>query len=237
PQKILQISIILSGEEKISTPQMLSLCSSMFSMAWCIASYHRCIRLSQLDKINISWIGSIVQSSWHLTITVSRILSIAIVASLFPKLTLLCFSIHAILMGLWVFIFDRSPFCSNSLIHSLFFSLILGFVFIFNYILPKARPTRYRYATFYSICFLENIICVVLYVTFSKEEDKQEDYFLILCIMSIVPFIVGVFFMVLYYLWFHPNLVSRRIYHDEEREKEMQIFSSSADPAAPVSTA
>lgn len=50
-------------------PQMLSLCSSMFSMAWCIASYHRCIRLTQLDKINISWIGSIVQSSWHLTIT------------------------------------------------------------------------------------------------------------------------------------------------------------------------
>lgn len=53
----------------ISAPQLLSLCSSMFSMAWCIASYHRCIRLSQIDKINISWIGSIVQSSWHLTIT------------------------------------------------------------------------------------------------------------------------------------------------------------------------
>lgn len=49
--------------------QMLSLASSIFSMAWCIASYHRCIRFSQIDKINISWIGSIVQSSWLLSIT------------------------------------------------------------------------------------------------------------------------------------------------------------------------
>lgn len=48
---------------------MLSLSSSIFSMAWCIASYHRCIRLSQIDKINISWVGSIIQSGWHLTVT------------------------------------------------------------------------------------------------------------------------------------------------------------------------
>lgn len=93
------------GSNSFAAPQMLSLCSSIFSMAWCIASYHRCIRLTQIDKINISWIGSIVQSTWHLTVTskilrttiqfrieikvlffssVSRILSIAIVASLFP---------------------------------------------------------------------------------------------------------------------------------------------------------
>lgn len=128
-------------------------------------------------------------------------------------------------MGLWVFIFDRSPFCSNTWIHSLLFSLILGFVFIFNYILPKARQTRYRYATFYTICFLENIVCVVLYVTYSQEQDKQEDYFLILCILSIVPFIVGVFFMILYYLWFHPNLVSRRVY----RDREMKTISTTVE--------
>lgn len=63
-------------------------------------------------------------------------------------------------------------------------------------------------------------------MTYSKQEDKQEDYFLILCILSIVPFIVGIFFMILYYLWFHPNLVSRRIYHDKERGKELQTISA-----------
>lgn len=148
--------------------------------------------------------------------------------------TLISFSIHAILMGLWVFVFDRSPFCSNTWIHSLLFSMILGFVFIFNYILPKARQTRYRYAIFYTICFIENIVCVILYVTYSSDEDKQEDYFLILCILSIVPFLVGIFFIILYYLWFHPNLVSRRIY----QEREMKTISTNVEPSTqPQATA
>lgn len=151
----------------------------------------------------------------------------------FTPRALVSFSVHAIIMGLWVFIFDRSPFCSNTWIHSLLFSLILGFVFIFNYILPKARQTRYRYAVFYTICFLENIICVVLYVNFSPAEDKQETYFLILCILSIVPFIIGVFFMILYYLRCHPNLVNRRIY----RDREMHTISATIDPAIPVNNA
>lgn len=92
PQKILQISIILSGEDKISgnlmldvwsftiskivllileiiVAQTLALLSSMFSMGWCIASYHRCIRLSQVDKVNLSWWGSIMQTLWYFLVT------------------------------------------------------------------------------------------------------------------------------------------------------------------------
>lgn len=135
--------------------------------------------------------------------------------------TLLSFSIHAIVMGLWVFLYDRSPFCSTNWFHSLLFSLILGFVFIFNYILPKARQTRYRYSVFYTICFIENIICVILYVNYSTIEAKQESYFLPLCILSIVPFVIGICFMILYYCCFHPNVVGRR----KCREREMHVIS------------
>lgn len=133
-------------------------------------------------------------------------------------------------MGLWVFIFDRSPFCADNWIHSLLFSLILGFVFIFNYILPKARQTRYRFAIFYAICFIENIICVVLYVNFSSPEVKEENYFLPLCILSIVPFIVGISFLVLYYSRYHPNVVSRRKY----RDRELQTISLGGESGAQI---
>lgn len=126
------------------------------------------------------------------------------------------FSGHAVIMGLWVFVYDRSPFCSSHWLHSLLFSIILGFVFIFNYILPKARQTRYRYAIFYTICLIENVICVILYVMHSSSEEKNELYFLPLCILSIVPFLVGILFMTLYYTCFHPNVVSRRKCVEEE---------------------
>lgn len=140
----------------------------------------------------------------------SRVLSIAIVASLFPKWTLIGCVVHAVIMAFWIFIFDRSPFCSSTIIHSLAFSIILGFVFIFNYILPKSKRTRYRYTLFYIICFIENITCVIIYVLWSSEETRQSFYFLPLCIFSIIPFMLGIVFMIIYYTKFHPNIIVRK---------------------------
>lgn len=179
-------------------------------MAWCIASYHRCIRWSQVDKMKISWVGTIVQWLCHFLISVSRVLSIAIVASLFPMWTLLACAVHAVCMALWIFLFDKSPFCSRSFIHSLGFSLILGAVFIFNYILPKVRRTRYRYAMFYSICFLENCACVWLFLDNLKPSTIASKYVQTLCIVSIVPFVLGIGCMIIYYTRFHPNIAIRR---------------------------
>lgn len=141
---------------------------------------------------------------------VSRVLSIAAVASVFPKWTLIGCSVHAMSMSLWIFLFDRSPFCSSTMFHSFAFSLVLGMVFIFNYILPKVRRTRYRYAIFYSICFIENIICVYFFYNFASPYTKAKSYFVSICVLAIVPFALGIAFMIIYYTRFHPNIIVRR---------------------------
>ncbi|XP_037031972.1 XK-related protein 6 [Bradysia coprophila] len=209
PQKILQITIIL-GEGRMNVPQILSILSSFLSMAWCIASYHRCIRFSQVDKANISWWGTIMQWLCHFLVSVSRVLSIAAVASIFPKWTLIGCSVHAMSMALWIFLFDRSPFCATSMFHSFAFSLVLGMVFIFNYILPKVRRTRYRYAIFYSICFVENVACVYFFYNYASHDTMEKTYFIFICVLAIVPFALGIAFMIIYYTKFHPNIIVRR---------------------------
>lgn len=183
-------------------------------MAWCIASYHRSIRWSQIDKINISWTGTMVQWSGYFLISLSRVLSIAIIASLFPKWTLIGCVVHAFTMGAWIFLFDRSPFCSSNCVSSAAFSLVLGMVFVFNYILPKARRTRYRYGIFYSICFLENCGCVTLFLMYSSTTSSTttaapqmaNTFIWLLCVAALVPFVLGIGFMMLYYRRFHPNV-------------------------------
>lgn len=137
-------------------------------------------------------------------------MSIAAVASIFPKWTLISCSVHAMVMSLWIFLFDRSPFCSTSIFHSFAFSLILGMVFIFNYILPKVRKTRYRYAIFYSICFIENIICVYFFIHYSSNYTMAKSYFNLICVLALVPFVLGIIFMIIYYTKFHPNLIVRQ---------------------------
>jgi len=49
--------------------QAASVVSSLVSMGWAMASYHRSIRLAQQDKSNIGTVGIILQFLWHFFIT------------------------------------------------------------------------------------------------------------------------------------------------------------------------
>lgn len=49
--------------------QVASIVSSLGSMGWAMASYHRSIRLAQQDKLNIGITGTILQFLWHFCTT------------------------------------------------------------------------------------------------------------------------------------------------------------------------
>lgn len=206
PMKILQVTIVLSGVEPLDTPQLLTIINSIFSMTWSMASYYRCIRFTQPEKRQISWIGTVLQCVWHFSVTLSRIISISIVATIFPLYTLCALGVHAFFMTLWNFVIDRSPFCSQFFL-SFIFSMLLGVVYVFTYILPKDGPSFRRYFAFYSICGLENLACAVLFCLYT---DLPDNYVWILTGLSTVPFVFGITVMLVYYKWFHPNITCRR---------------------------
>lgn len=211
PQKILQLTIVLSGEDRMTWPQLLAILGSITGIAWCMASYYRCIRFSQPDKRHISWLGTISQIMWHFSVTISRVLSIAIVASVFPTYMLFACLAHSFIMTQWIFFFDRSPFCSATTVHSFLFSLVLGVVFIFTYILPRVGRTFYRYLIYYSLCGAENLACVIIYLCYVRNSIIKDSYYLpMLCTASIAPFMFGILCMVCYYKNFHPNIMSRK---------------------------
>ncbi|XP_023727672.1 XK-related protein 6 isoform X2 [Cryptotermes secundus] len=118
PQQILQISILLVDTRHGSTFQWLhqagSIISSLLSMAWSMASYHRSIRFVQEDKDNISWPGTVMQFLWHFMITVSRILSISLIATLFPTWTALACAVHWLVMTTWLSFLEQTKFCTSS---------------------------------------------------------------------------------------------------------------------------
>lgn len=210
PQKVLQITIYLMSADELRPSQALSILSSFTSITWCMASYYRCIRCAQSDKKPISLQGSVMQCCWHFCITVSRITSICIIASIFLTYTFIASILHAILMSIWIYVWDRSPFCADTCGNGLLFSMALGCVYIFAYILPREGDTRYRYLVYYIICGLENLAAVILYVVFIPDTVHHMNTSIFLCVLSIVPFILGIIFMVIYYQYFHPNITARR---------------------------
>uniref|UniRef100_A0A1E1WR62 XK-related protein n=2 Tax=Pectinophora gossypiella TaxID=13191 RepID=A0A1E1WR62_PECGO len=210
PQQVLQTSLLLRRYEDFRVHQILSICSSIIGMGWCLAAYQRAVRFAQQDKLNMNWQGSVLQVVWHFLVTLSRIISISIIAYLFPIWTILACFIHIFCMSIWLQLLDRSPFCSHNKIAELAFSVALGAVYLFTYILPIEGRTRYRYTVYYILCFFQNLTCALLWYFYVDDATRNSVYFHLVSVLTIVPYCIGILFMVVYYMFFHPKVKVRR---------------------------
>ncbi|CAG5013408.1 unnamed protein product [Parnassius apollo] len=136
PQQVLQTSLLFRAYDQLAVHQILSICSSVVGMGWCLAAYQRAVRFAQQDKSNMRWSGTILQTLWHFLVTLSRVISLSIIAYLYPYCTVLACAIHVMIMAIWLQLFDRSPFCAHNKMAEIAFSFTLGGVYLFTYILP-----------------------------------------------------------------------------------------------------
>ncbi|XP_059055702.1 XK-related protein 6 [Achroia grisella] len=206
PQLVLQISILFQGHREFTVHQILSITSSLITMGWCLAAYQRAVRFAQQDKLNVNWLATGMQTLWHYLLTLSRVLSIAVIAFLYPYWTILACSLHILTMTSWIQFYERPVFCAQSRLTEIAFSFALGAVYLFTYILSVEGRTRYRYAIYYTICLTQNIVCGLVWFLFVPEEMKAAAYYYTVLILCILPYVFGIFVMILYYSFFHPTL-------------------------------
>lgn len=208
PHKLIHMTAILNSGLHPSLAQLISLTLAFSGFSWSLAAYQRCIRLAQPDKRQLSLAGIICQCVWHFCVTFARVLSIVLLASVFPQQAVIGIVSHAFLMTLWVFLLDRSKFCSYTCFHSFAFSMIFGVVFVFTYILPKeTKNTFSRYLFFYCLTGLENLIAIAI---FAIHSTLTLWVVYLLTTLPIIFFIFGLCAMIFYYKYLHPNILSRR---------------------------
>lgn len=81
----------------------------------------------------------------------------------------------------------------------------MGTVYLFTYIIPIEGRTRYRYTLYYTICFLENTVCGLLWY-FYADELRNTIVFVPVLVLTIVPYVLGLLLMVFYYMYLHPKV-------------------------------
>lgn len=145
-------------------------------------------------------------------VSVSRILSISAVASSFPISTGGACAVHWLIMTLWLSIFEKTQFSlinekssKSERFYELIFCATLGLVYIFTYLTPSDGSTRNRYLIYYPICFVENAAAITTWAVTADTRLQNSWYFIPFLIMGIVPFLLGIVFMILYYRFFHPE--------------------------------
>ncbi len=147
PQLILQIYILIRDPNSIALDEesetdetrhmikssilVVSVVSSLFSLAWSLVVYHRSLRYTLPEKKNLHWKGSVLQFLWHFSSITARVIALSLFAALFPMWIGPACLAHWLIMSVWV-IFQNTTACTTKVLSLLFinFQICLQIFFI-----------------------------------------------------------------------------------------------------------
>ncbi|KAJ8971149.1 hypothetical protein NQ317_003439 [Molorchus minor] len=142
---------------------------------------------------------------------VSRILCISVLASVYPKGTILAILTHWFMMTIWLSCTcANNNFCDHNRLYDFLFYSIFGAVYIFTHVTLVEGPTCLKYSIFYVILFIENTTANLLWALKPDIDITKDDYSIPLVYLNSMPFIFGILFMLLYYKVFHPSTGCKR---------------------------
>ncbi|XP_032792295.2 XK-related protein 7 isoform X1 [Daphnia magna] len=216
PQLILQLYILAkrppqstTGNDYIITVlvQSVSSLSSLMALAWSLTSYQRTLRYAVPDKPQMSVGGSASTFLWHTFQVASRVLALALFANAFKQEVFIALGGHWALMIVWI-LAQRTNFCGTNdgkrkHCEEFFYNVVVGWMFTFVMINVKAAATRVKYSVYYLLMAAENTTMIVLW--FLQPESDNHWYHLPALIGTCVSFVLGLFFMFLYYTRYHPD--------------------------------
>ena len=175
----------------------------MISIAWSLVAYHRILRRSLKHKEDMTIPGLVIQFLWLFFVISARVLALALFASQFQIWVFVVIGIHWVAMVTWIQ-FQRAKFCeAGPAWQELSFSMVAAVIHILCFFNLKEGHTRLRYATYYFLMYIENMVLALLWYLSTQ---TQEYWYQIPCMVMIhLGFIVGVVLQIIYYLKFHPN--------------------------------
>ena len=98
---------------------VISIVSSLCSVAWSLVVYHRSLRFTFPDKKNLHWKGSVLQFLWHFSSISARVIALSLFAAISPKgIGPACVG-HWIIMSAWV-VFQNTSACSTKVTNIFF---------------------------------------------------------------------------------------------------------------------
>ncbi|XP_050421236.1 uncharacterized protein LOC126833760 isoform X2 [Adelges cooleyi] len=169
---------------------------STVSVCWALASFGKNVRMQNVHRLVLTWLGVIFQFLWRIGTVGARVISLTAYAAMYKYWILLVLSLHWLSMLLWlhspknVFHGERMSSKRKAFLYSL-----LAFVYTFAYVNLIEDNHREKMLMFYVVMALENALLMFVWSIGSGD--------------IIMPFIVlglfsgGLVFMALYYQFFH----------------------------------
>uniref|UniRef100_A0A182Q1V0 XK-related protein n=1 Tax=Anopheles farauti TaxID=69004 RepID=A0A182Q1V0_9DIPT len=181
---------------------MVSATLSLFSVCWALASFSKNVRLQNVHRLVLTWLGVIFQFLWRLGTVISRVISLTVYASVYSHWVFLVIILHWFSMFLWL-ISPKNVFHGEriSRLKKTTLGGLIAFVYIFAYINLQEVRHRQKMLTFYVVMFAENCLLVCLWMV-GVWPNRPEGWYMV-PVSVLCSFAAGLFFMIVYYRYFH----------------------------------
>lgn len=178
---------------------------TLLSTCWTLCSFRRHNEMDDIENIALSCPGTIFRLLWRLGEFVSRILSLAVFASVYHSWVFMVTGLHWLTMlvcictsFLGVLEIQNAHRC-----YKFFLCMLISYIYVFCHVNFSSDSAHFRYITYYTIMFFENgILTAVWYFTV---RDSTDNIFKVHTILFVIccAFFISVISMVIYYKIFH----------------------------------
>ncbi|XP_066531608.1 XK-related protein 8-like [Hoplias malabaricus] len=226
PQLVLMIVIKLTQEQELQLVTGVKIAGSFISVAMSVLFFHRDMRDFAPKKQKMGWSGSIVYFLWNLLLITSRVVAIALFASILPCYIALHFLCLWLLFFLWAWRektdFMEIPEGENSQKEWLFRATV-GLIWYFSWFNVSSGQTRVK-SNIYHACMGADM-ALLLGLWFWRRSIESAHLgpspvnLYVMIITLPLLYLIGILIKLLYYWKFHPNLTASQVTIQDKKDK------------------
>lgn len=210
PILLLQSYVIASQPTlaTITSSSLTSLVLSLLSICWAMASFTKYARKRYVYKFVLTWFGILCQLCWRLGTISSRVVALTIYAVHYGYWMLVILFAHWMAM-LLLSLIDPGNLSKDEVgmpkIKKLRFAMASAWIYCFCYLNFEEHNSKIKMILFYLIQFVENNVLLIV----SLISYNQISWFKNISIIVVyLGFVVGMFFMLIYYKYFHVSVLN-----------------------------
>ncbi|XP_045455722.1 uncharacterized protein LOC123665465 [Melitaea cinxia] len=150
-----------SANKAFAELNVISASLSLFSVCWALASFSKNVRLQNVHRLVLTWLGVIFQFLWRLGTVSARIWALSVYALVYEYWVFLVIGLHWVSMFLWL-ISPKNVFHGEHISRprKAYLSALIAFVYVFAYINLQEHNHRQKMVVFYCVMCVENGVLV-----------------------------------------------------------------------------
>ncbi|XP_061821397.1 XK-related protein 9 [Nerophis lumbriciformis] len=218
PQLLLQIYKALHHGDA-SIMQYSCMVMSCFNIAWAMVDYRRCLRRSLHHVQEMpSGLPTVIYLLYKVCTISSHVLSYSLLLKLSPY-SVMALAILWLLGTIWSHLLQTN-FCTTRG-HEILYRAVVGFILTFTFFNVKGQDTRLAMTVYYFLYSLINMVTPIL-LALLMPEVQTATYFLAITGFIFGGSVLGLLFLVLYYLYLHPKKKNHEADEVDGLEKEAE---------------